>query len=103
MRPPCGRSAVLLLLLRCSSGGALSGGNLYRGAPASKPPRGPKAKQSLGQNFLVDASIAQRIASSVIGDESEGGSRVVELWPSSCTPSPLVHEGADLAGRDRAP
>lgn len=39
-----------------------------------------KAKQSLGQNFLADESVAQRIVAG-LRDTSEGGSRVLELGP----------------------
>jgi 16S rRNA (adenine1518-N6/adenine1519-N6)-dimethyltransferase len=39
------------------------------------------AKQSLGQNFLVDDGLARRIVESVDGDTGDGGSAVVELGP----------------------
>jgi 16S rRNA (adenine1518-N6/adenine1519-N6)-dimethyltransferase len=43
-------------------------------------PRGPKAKQSLGQNFLHDASLARRIAESCTG-AGGGGEQLIELGP----------------------
>jgi len=50
-----------------------------RSARGSAPAR-PKAKQSLGQNFLVDVALARRVADSVVA-EGEEGSRVIELGP----------------------
>ena len=44
-------------------------------------PRPPSAKQSLGQNFLQDVAMAQRIAGSLVGAADDGGRRVVELGP----------------------
>ena len=41
---------------------------------------GYKAKQSLGQNFLQDEAAARKLVG-CLQDESEGGSRVVELGP----------------------
>ena len=40
-------------------------------------PSGPKAKQSLGQNFLTDVGLAKRIAASVKGS-GDDGARVLE-------------------------
>jgi hypothetical protein len=39
-----------------------------------------KAKQSLGQNFLVDSNVARKIVAS-LEDSSEGGKCVVEVGP----------------------
>uniref|UniRef100_A0A7S3SW06 rRNA adenine N(6)-methyltransferase n=1 Tax=Emiliania huxleyi TaxID=2903 RepID=A0A7S3SW06_EMIHU len=42
----------------------------------------PKAKQSLGQNFLVDDALAERMAASLRRGDGDGdGRRVVELGP----------------------
>ncbi|KAL1499408.1 hypothetical protein AB1Y20_011613 [Prymnesium parvum] len=42
----------------------------------------PKAKQSLGQNFLEDSSVAQRIVRALVAPVAgEGGGRVVEMGP----------------------
>lgn len=40
----------------------------------------PRAKQSLGQNFLKDVNLARKIAGSVV-EAGEGGDRVIELGP----------------------
>lgn len=42
--------------------------------------RGPKGKQSLSQNFLVDRGVARRWVKSV-GSSAKDGSRVIELGP----------------------
>lgn len=47
---------------------------------AKHMPRGPKAKQSLGQNFLSDESLALQVAEA-LGDEGADGARVIELGP----------------------
>ena len=44
-------------------------------------PLRPKAKQSLGQNFLQDERVAQRICASLQRDVGASGERVVELGP----------------------
>ena len=77
MRPH--RSLLVLSLVLTARRGLA--GRVARGSP----PRGggltgPKAKQSLGQNFLNDIALAKRIASSV-PDRSEDGSHVIELGP----------------------
>ena len=73
------RVQTILLAASVARCGALT---TRRASRALSSPR-PKAKQSLGQNWLQDAAIAQRIAESVgVGEDvGEGGCRVVELGP----------------------
>ena len=72
------RAAALVLLLVPRRAASFSARELRR-AKAVEAGR-PKAKQSLGQNFLVDAHLARKMANSVT-PSGEGGSRVVELGP----------------------
>ena len=51
-----------------------------RNQKAAGGPMGPKAKQSLGQNFLTDEALAIKIAQAIEGS-GDGGSRVFELGP----------------------
>ena len=69
------RWALMLLLLQRAA--SFSARELKRARLDSAR---PKAKQSLGQNFLVDVHLARKIASSVVpaGDD---GCRVIELGP----------------------
>jgi len=50
---------------------------------AARGPRLPRAKQSLGQNFLKDEAIARRLVGAMIDEPSadDGGRRVLELGP----------------------
>ena len=88
---PIARSMVGLLMARLPllplllpPGGAPRAAVRLLAAHAAKHGGGgsgrPKAKQSLGQNFLQDEAIARRIVGA-LGDESAGGQRVVELGP----------------------
>ena len=72
------RATALVLLLLHRRAASFSARELRR-AKAIDPAR-PKARQSLGQNFLVDAHLARKMANSV-HPSGEGGSRVVELGP----------------------
>ena len=69
-----------------------------RPPPRSRAPRkggggstsaGPRAKQSLGQNFLQDSEIARRIVEGM-DDNSDGGHRVYELGPGQGALSGLL-------------
>jgi len=79
-RPP--RGLLLSSLLVLTSVRRVSAGRAPR---SSGPPRGggltgPKAKQSLGQNFLQDVGLARQIAGSLPEDDT-GGELVIELGP----------------------
>ena len=63
------KASILLAVLPRRASGLRSYGGIA----------GPRAKQSLGQNFLQDTAIAQRIVDSLA--DSSAGERVVELGP----------------------
>lgn len=71
---------LMLLMRRAFCAGVSRGAG--RGAPRmpAGAPKGLKAKQSLGQNFLQDTTIARRLVEGVT-PAGEGGDRVLELGP----------------------
>jgi len=71
---------LLVLVLSCVR--RLHAGRAPRGGPPPRggPITGPKAKQSLGQNFLQDVGLARQIAAS-LPEDATGGERVIELGP----------------------
>ena len=73
------RNTALLLLLHTRTMASFSARELKR-AQLDGVKRRPNAKQSLGQNFLVDVNLAKRIATSV-APAGEDGNRVIELGP----------------------
>ena len=73
------RNTALLLLLHTRTMASFSARELKR-AQLDGVRRRPNAKQSLGQNFLVDVNLAKRIATSV-APAGEDGNRVIELGP----------------------
>ena len=74
--------ALLLLVLVLSCVRRLHAGRSPRSGPPPRggPITGPKAKQSLGQNFLQDVGLARQIAAS-LPEDATGGERVIELGP----------------------
>ncbi len=72
--------ALLVLVLSCVR--RLHAGRAPRGGPPPRggPITGPKAKQSLGQNFLQDVGLARQIAAS-LPEDATGGERVNALGP----------------------
>ena len=69
-----------LRLSRCALSSLSASAAADPGYKAKQSDPGYKAKQSLGQNFLQDEAAARKLVG-CLQDESEGGSRVVELGP----------------------